>query len=382
MSRLPVLVGVVLFAQCLVVYAQPFVDTSAYRTYSSSVVPNVMVPTVVEVPLSQSRAESGEYLVLDVSTNTPIPSYFRETFTSAPVSVSAQANGYPTSRLTDGNRFDGERFEVTSPGWNVVTIELSFPIPVTASRLALTLGRNVSYPSHVMVSVIDDSNSEQIVYNIAPFNDTSLSFIQTTARNWRISFTYVQPLQINEITLLQDSVEMFADRGLRFLAQPGGSYQIYRDADRSVSIAYGVQGDLVSDTGVVRIAPVSWMKNSLFVPVDSDSDRVPDTRDNCVTTANTNQDDIDQNGKGDACEDYDRDGYPSTSDNCPNIPNYQQDTDGDGIGDECDAEESRFTERLPWVPWVGMGIAGFVLLGLFIFVAMDMRKKGDIQNGG
>ncbi len=61
--------------------------------------------------------------------------------------------------------------------------------------------------------------------------------------------------------------------------------------------------------------------------------------------------------------------------NCESEPNRNQmDTDGDGIGDACDTEESRLTEKYTWLPWVGMGLAGIVILILFGMTAMTMRK--------
>jgi hypothetical protein len=42
--------------------------------------------------------------------------------------------------------------------------------------------------------------------------------------------------------------------------------------------------------------------------------------------------------------------------------------DGDGIGDVCDAEESRMTERFVWLPWLGMALVGGLLTAMFIQV--------------
>jgi hypothetical protein len=50
------------------------------------------------------------------------------------------------------------------------------------------------------------------------------------------------------------------------------------------------------------------------------------------------------------------------------------DTDSDGIGDVCDTEESRITEKNAWLPWAGMGFAAVVLVGLG--VSMLKQKKG------
>jgi hypothetical protein len=89
-----------------------------------------------------------------------------------------------------------------------------------------------------------------------------------------------------------------------------------------------------------------------------------------VAVANPTQEDVNTNGRGDACDDFDEDSVINSKDNCLNNPNYdQKDTDIDGIGDVCDKEESRFTEQYPWIPWVGIGFAALVLITLFALTA-------------
>ena len=70
---------------------------------------------------------------------------------------------------------------------------------------------------------------------------------------------------------------------------------------------------------------------------DIDYDGVPDRSDNCIAVFNADQQDLDGNGIGDAC-DGDFDGVQSPFDNCDGVENPNQaDRDGDGRGDACDS---------------------------------------------
>jgi len=87
--------------------------------------------------------------------------------------------------------------------------------------------------------------------------------------------------------------------------------------------------------------------------VDTDNDGIEDATDNCLNTANSNQQDTDTDGAGDVCDncpntantnqlDTDGDGVGDVCDNCPQLANADQaDEDGDGIGDVCDTPVDR-----------------------------------------
>ena len=70
---------------------------------------------------------------------------------------------------------------------------------------------------------------------------------------------------------------------------------------------------------------------------DNDNDGIEDINDNCPTTANRDQADLDGDTTGDACDtDKDGDGYPDISDAFPRNATEHQDSDSDRIGDNAD----------------------------------------------
>ncbi|MBN1285424.1 MAG: DUF11 domain-containing protein [Anaerolineae bacterium] len=101
----------------------------------------------------------------------------------------------------------------------------------------------------------------------------------------------------------------------------------------SASMAQPADPNPVNNTASVETAVLC---------VDTDADGVCDDADNCPNDYNPDQTDSDGNGIGDACDaapcsDVDQDGVCDDVDNCPNDYNpNQMDSDGDGEGDICE----------------------------------------------
>jgi len=88
---------------------------------------------------------------------------------------------------------------------------------------------------------------------------------------------------------------------------------------------YYLQVASYAEDGLGTGGPGSFYR--LSIDVDSDSDAVGDTWDNCPAVVNAGQTDGDGDGVGDVC------------DSCPAAANAgQEDGDGDGLGDACDLD--------------------------------------------
>ncbi len=352
---------------------------SAYRQIVSEFTTSTVVPTLVTVEVPELSVSRGKYLVYEVNTNQYVPYELQTTYLNPPIGIDAVVNSVVEMGLSDNNWETGAEFFPRPDSLTETVIHLMIKEPIEANSLTLWLDRYVALPNQIKLEA-DINGQWQKVFSSNEVNDETIYFPAVTSRAWTLSLMHDQPLRIKEITFAEtkNTPESVATT-LQFLTQPNTSYQIFADPDRSVSVPTLESINQRGGKSEVTIGKQATRANQLYIESDQDHDLIIDRLDNCPSQHNADQLDINQNRIGDVCEDFDRDGVMNVVDNCPNLTNgWQDDTDGDGLGDVCDGEESRFTEKHLWIPWVGIGLAGLVLIILFVMVAKGGRRS-DIK---
>ena len=336
---------------------------NAYRSFINVSVPNIRVPTVVEIPVDTKNVERLDYALFNTQNQSFEPYFFKQENSDPLYTISTDIRGLSGDALIDRNSKTFTEFLLPENIQGHVEITVTTPAAITASSITLLLDNNVALPTSVEVRT---GNENKIILARTKMESTTFYFPETTSNKWILTFTYNQLLRMSELRINTDT-NTNQNQFIRFLAQPNNTYELYSDPDRVVTVPVSEGGNLVSPKDVMRIPVSKLQKNMQYIIADIDHDTIPDIKDNCTYVANTDQIDVNSNDRGDACDDFDQDGLINTADNCPNNPNQNQsDTDGDKIGDVCDNAESRFTEKYPWIPWVGIILALCVLMTFFV----------------
>ncbi len=329
-------------------------------------------PTVISVELPRSEQEYG--IAIEELDSREAQAWISIPKTDLPQLTVKETTSLigNTQSLVDGDLDTSAEFDLDRDN-GLAEITVSSDKVMTSSSLSLILDDHVALPKYIAISAMVD-NQWKTVLAQSELDSSLILFPETSSQEWKLIFTHAQPLRLREINFYQQTEEEDVNE-IRWLARPGMEYIIYTQARAYESIELSEKGKLTGDDLTVEnIESGASQENPSFVEPDQDEDKISDILDNCVSIANPDQSDIDNNGRGDACEDFDGDSVLNFKDNCPDHPNrYQADEDGDGLGDACDDEESRLTEQQPWLPWAAMGGAAL----LIIFILVQTVKKKD-----
>lgn len=335
-------------------------DTSLFKTVYVIESQNVQQPIIAEI---QNVTTSSGYAIVD-NEGTIIPSQVKREKTSiAPLSVTAcTTTCTPAPALSDnttGTTFD---FPLSTTGTHVGKISIVYTEPVTTNSIVFAT-TNDSYIPNAFSLVIDGKHILNSISGNRAF------FPMMTAKRIDIEFTYEQPIRFTEVGVGANFEEV---NTIRFVYEPGKTYQLFTAASGYGTAVPRPSIDLFNQTRVRAVMLGTGMNNSAYKEPDTDKDTIVDSKDNCPYVANKEQIDSDANGAGDACEDYDFDGVATYQDNCPKIANAdQKDTDQDSKGDVCDGEESRLTEKFPWLPWMAV----ILVLLTIVYMGYDLVKN-------
>lgn len=342
--------------------------------------PAVSVPTVVEIPVNDDFFRVGNFSnyfgIYEETTQTFQPTRLitRSAEFSKALPTATSGIGSP-GFLSDNNPHTSVEFPVTRDTRETATITLTATSPVSVNGISFSFDQFVALPQTIEILSIA-GGVERVVLAEAKLSDRIVRFPRIMTSSLTVKLGYVQPLRLTEVSLFEENPTVKTDLAIRFLARPNEIYTLYFGADRPVFFTTSESPNLTNDREVVRQSEFPTEANPSYQIADTDKDGVPDRSDNCMNDMNSDQRDENQNGRGDICDDYDRDGVINGKDNCPDRPNANQlDTDADNHGDVCDGEESRLTERFPWVPTALIGLASVIVVALFASMFRHMKQN-------
>ena len=344
------------------------VDLTGYKNRVNVQVISVSQPTIVEI---QNLSQSGNYVVTD-DRGVVIEQQMqlvRKSKIIEPEQVEACTTVCKSAReLADGNTATTFDFPLNAQGAHKGKIKIVYAKPLATD--AITFRTTVdSYMPNTFTLTID---GKQVLNTMS---GGSARFPKMFARIVEIEFWYNQPIRFTEVGVGVDKEEEVSS-SVRFVYQPNTTYLLYTDSPLGKEATPSPVVNLFSKTTERTLTLSSVTPNALYKERDTDSDGIINSIDNCPVQSNQNQSDSNSNGIGDVCDDYDYDGVSTYMDNCPvDVNQNQSDVDKDGIGDVCDKEESRTTEKYPWLPWVVFGGVLLAVLGMGYEIIRNKNKR-------
>ena len=342
-------------------------ELNRFQTTDTIIVGDIVVPQVVMLELDGYR---GDGLVLLDQTDKQVEFRVHNgrsvegSLLSEIVNMSSRLN-----RLSDDtNRhfFDSQesehQFEVLVEGGPITSMNIHFT-PNTLPPRSVSVEYKIQDQWIPLVTGIRYANNIPL---------GSIPVIEDQETTLRVTLESDHLLGLRDVQILTG--EQIKDTPvLAWYAEPNTEYVLYRKPNFGQHTGYYVaaQRPLAIDEVTPRVF-VTTTENNPFYNPDYDRDGIDDVDDLCPRNKDAGNADIDNNGRGDVCEDKDQDGHVAGKDNCPLVYNPNQtDIDADGTGDVCDEADDRASEQLPYLDILLFGL----LAGLLLWLVYRSTKK-------
>lgn len=334
---------------------------------------DVTQPAIVQL----SNLDSTRVYVVATDKGETVPQQFqttRKTTVILPTRVEGCISKCVDAQtLADSDMNTTFDFPLETSGTQKGVIKIMYAKPLATDKIVFQTTSDSYMPSSFRLMI----DGKRILNTI---QGSVVTFPMMNAQNVEIEFEYTQPIRFREVgvgTVTEEKVNNM----IRFVYQPGTQYLLYGGVSIGREHVPTPPINLFAKTNEAELVLQASQKNILFkeqesqMNKDTDTDGLVNIIDNCPMQPNQDQKDGNGNGIGDVCDDYDYDGVATYVDNCPFVSNDTQvDTDRDTIGDACDQEESRFTEKHGWVPWVAFGVVFIAIIGMGYEVVRKLKK--------
>lgn len=352
-------------------------DLSRMQDRTEFTVQGITTPKVVRYKQEQAfdiplylfeKKYDDQYLESDLLPRRVVHSYekndTRQKFTVTSVSSEFAGN---KNDMIDNDSNTHLMFDSNSPEH---VIEIAFDGTKKVSEIYMILGTGDLEPYSVTIEGRFPNNQWQAITSQRPYY-YQMRWPEVEVNALRFTVRSNHLFRVSELYMLGDQQ---ADRfdELVFFAEEGKTYVLFSRpsfGQKSYSALSSLPLNTDNQTPLFELpqpSPYAGYKN------DFDEDGLPDSQDLCPRVADSQNLDVDRNGRGDVCEDPDQDGFMSHKDNCPYVYNpSQKDSDEDGEGDDCDGVENRFTENQDFLLY---GVFGLAILLLGYLVVKSLPK--------
>ena len=296
-----------LFIILLLLIATPAFAKTDFSAFKSiyNISPSALVkPTVVSVLLTEDQRYGVDIIENESESTQPYLKiqHYRQDPAKIEIGNSSPIIGEKEA-LTDENWETSAEFDLDQDkgkAW----MEIKVNREMIGESLRLNLSEHVALPHQITLYAWVDNDWKTVIAK-TKMTSAGISFPETKSDRWKIELEHGQPLRLKEIQLIEKAkAGVKTGTEIRWLARPGMTYTLYADAVTDPLVETGEAGKL--DGKNVEILEIEAGKkevNDGFTEPDDDKDGIPNITDNCTSIANTDQEDIDNNGRGDACED-------------------------------------------------------------------------------